>query len=71
VRLSDRLKTLFPRLPILLLLDGLYANGPVMRRCLRAHWQFMIVLKDKDTSLYSLLVGPRLMPWMRGGDYSP
>jgi hypothetical protein len=24
-RLSDRLKTLFPRLPILLLLDGLYA----------------------------------------------
>jgi hypothetical protein len=50
VRLSDRLKTLFPRLPILLLLDGLYANGPVMRRCLRAHWQFMIVLKDKDLS---------------------
>jgi hypothetical protein len=47
-RLSDRLKTLFPRLPILLLLDGLYANGPVMQRCLRAHWQFMIVLKDKD-----------------------
>ena len=47
-RLSDRLKTRFPRLPILLLLDGLYANGPVMQRCLRAHWQFMIVLKDKD-----------------------
>jgi hypothetical protein len=47
-RLSDRLKTLFPRLPILLLLDGLYANGPVMQCCLRAHWQFMIVLKDQD-----------------------
>ena len=47
-RLSDRLKTLFPRLPILLLLDGLYANGPVMQRCLRAQWQFMIVLRDKD-----------------------
>jgi hypothetical protein len=47
-RLSERLKRLFPRLPILLVLDGLYANGPVMQRCLRAGWQFMIVLRDKD-----------------------
>jgi len=47
-RLSNRLKRLFPRLPILLVLDGLYANGPVMQRWLRAHWQFMIVLRDKD-----------------------
>jgi hypothetical protein len=47
-RLSQRLKALFPRLPILLLLDGLYANGPVMARCRQYHWQFMIVLKDKD-----------------------
>ncbi|MEF8753618.1 MAG: transposase family protein [Accumulibacter sp.] len=47
-RLSDRLKRLFPRLPILLVLDGLYANGPVMQRCRRAGWQFMIVLRDKD-----------------------
>ncbi len=31
-----------------LLLDGLYANGPVMRRCRQLNWQFMIVLKDKD-----------------------
>ena len=47
-RLSARLKGLFPRLPLLLLLDGLYANGPVMQRCHQYHWQFMIVLKDKD-----------------------
>jgi hypothetical protein len=47
-RLSDRLKTLFPRLPILRLLDGLYANGPVMQRCHANHWQFMIVLKDQS-----------------------
>jgi hypothetical protein len=46
-RLSERLKRLFPRLPLLLLLDGLYANGPVMRRCHPYHWQFMIVLKDR------------------------
>lgn len=47
-RLSKRLKALFPRLPLLLLLDGLYANGPVMQRCRQYNWQFMIVLKDKD-----------------------
>ena len=37
-----------PHLPILLLLDGLYANGPLMRRCAEHHWQFMIVLKDNS-----------------------
>jgi hypothetical protein len=50
LRLSERIKALFPRLPILLLLDGLYANAPVMQRCRQSHWQFMIVLKDKDLS---------------------
>ncbi len=47
-RLSARLKQLFPNLPIILLLDGLYANGPVMDRCRQLNWQFMIVLKNKD-----------------------
>jgi len=47
-RLSERLKKLFPRLPLLLLLDGFYANGPVMQRYRQYNWQFMIVLKDKD-----------------------
>ena len=50
MRLSERIKGLFPRLPILLLLDGLYANGPVMQRCRQYHWDFMIVLKDQDLS---------------------
>jgi hypothetical protein len=49
-RLTERLKTYFPRLPILLLLDGLYANGPLMRRCAAYHWQFMIVLRDNTLS---------------------
>ena len=49
-RLAERLKTYFPRLPILLLLDGLYANGPIMAQCLQHHWQFMIVLKDESLS---------------------
>jgi hypothetical protein len=49
-RLAKRLKKYFPRLPILLLLDGLYANGPIMAQCEQYHWQFMIVLKDKCLS---------------------
>ena len=49
-RLSVRIKQLFPHLPILGLLDGLFANGPVMDRCQQLNWQFMIVLKDKGPS---------------------
>jgi hypothetical protein len=45
-RLAARIKTAFPRLPIVLLLDGLYPNGPIMQRCREYHWDFMIVLKD-------------------------
>jgi len=45
-RLAARIKQAFPRLPILLLLDGLYANGPILERCRSYHWNFMIVLKD-------------------------
>jgi hypothetical protein len=45
-RLSDRLKKAFPALPIIVLLDGLYAKGPVFEKCRKNKWQFMIVLKD-------------------------
>ncbi|MFH1435117.1 MAG: transposase family protein [Pseudomonadota bacterium] len=46
-RLAPRLKALFPRLSIMVLLDGLYPNGPVMEACARKyHWDFMIVLQD-------------------------
>ena len=47
-RLAERVKEYFPRLPVLLLLDGLYAEGPVLELCRRYHWQFMIVLQDQD-----------------------
>lgn len=45
-RLAGRIKERFPRLPILVLLDGLYPNGPVMELCRNYNWQFMIVLQD-------------------------
>ncbi len=30
----------------MVLLDGLYPNGPVIERCRKYNWQFMIVLQD-------------------------
>ncbi|MES9985822.1 MAG: hypothetical protein ABW115_20665, partial [Candidatus Thiodiazotropha sp. 6PLUC6] len=45
-RLAARIKKAFPRLSIMLLLDGLYPSGPVMEHCRQYHWDFMIVLKD-------------------------
>jgi len=47
-RLAARLKAKFSHLPILLLLDGLYANGPIMKICRKYNWRFMIVLKDNS-----------------------
>ena len=49
-RLAKRIKEAFPRLPIMLLLDGLYSQGPVMERCRDYNWQFMTVLKDGSLS---------------------
>ena len=46
-RLAARLKAAFPRLAVMLLLDGLYPNGPVMTMCHEYGWQYMIVLPDK------------------------
>jgi len=47
-RLARRIKTRFPRLPVLMTGDGLYACGPVFQICKDYAWKFMIVLKDKD-----------------------
>lgn len=47
-RLAERLKARFPRLRICLLLDGLFASGPVMQICEDNHWRYMIVLQDDD-----------------------
>jgi hypothetical protein len=49
-RLAERLKARFPRLPILLSMDGLFAGGPTFGLCQRYGWKFMIVLKDDDLS---------------------
>jgi hypothetical protein len=47
-RLATNLKARFPRLPIMLSMDGLFAGGPTFRLCQTYGWKFMIVLKDKQ-----------------------
>jgi len=45
-RLAQRLKAEFKNLPIMLLLDGLYPNGPMMNICRKNRWDYMMVLQD-------------------------
>lgn len=45
-RLAARLHHRFPRLPLLLAMDGLYATGPVFDLCRRYGWNYMITLSD-------------------------
>lgn len=47
-RLTKRLKERFPRLPICLLLDGLYAGGPTFQLCQDYDWKYLIVLREDD-----------------------
>jgi hypothetical protein len=47
-RLAERLKARFPRLPLLLALDGLFACGPVFGLCAKYGWRYMLTLKDAD-----------------------
>ncbi len=47
-RLAERLKQRFPRLPICLALDGLFAGGPTLTRCETYGWKYLIVLQEKD-----------------------
>lgn len=47
-RLTQRLKKAFPRLPICLSLDALFAGGPTMSICEDYGWKYMIVGKEDD-----------------------
>jgi hypothetical protein len=47
-RLADRLKQRFPRLPLCLLLDSLFAGGPTFTRCEQYGWKYVITLQDGD-----------------------
>lgn len=46
VRLAERLKKDFPQLRICLLMDGLYAGGPIFDLCRRVDWKYIITFKE-------------------------
>ncbi|MCJ7624294.1 MAG: hypothetical protein MUO76_12390 [Anaerolineaceae bacterium] len=49
-RLTKKLKEYFPRLPMCLLLDGLFAGGPTFSTCEKYNWKYLITLKDASLS---------------------
>lgn len=49
-RLAQKLKKAFPRLPICLVMDSLYACKPVMELCAEMNWSYIAVLKETRTS---------------------
>lgn len=52
-RMEKTLKILFPRTPITLLLDGIYACEEVFNICKKNGWDFIVVLKsDRIPTLY-------------------
>ncbi len=44
-RLAVKIKELYPRLPITMVADALYANLPAMDICTACQWDFLLVLK--------------------------
>jgi len=46
VRLAEKLHARYPRLPLILLLDALYANQGVFTLCQRHQWHFIVTFKE-------------------------
>lgn len=65
-RLAEKIKKLFPRLPICILADGLYPNAPFFSICRDYNWRFIVTLKDG--SLKALWEQIDLELLMRTGD---
>lgn len=52
-RLLVRLRKAFPKLRLMIVADGLYANGPMMALCRQLHMDFMIILpRDRLPSVW-------------------
>lgn len=45
-RMSKRIKSDYPRLPICILADSLYANDPVFQICKKNNWEYIIRFKE-------------------------
>lgn len=50
LRLSQKLKKAYPRLPICILADGLYVSENVINRCKEYNWEYIIRYKEGSAS---------------------
>lgn len=77
-RLAKRLRTEFPRLPICLLLDGLYPVQPVFDTCDEYGWKFIATLREGrqptayDEAVQTMMMSPsHLFCGQREGEDGP
>jgi hypothetical protein len=64
LRLSERVKKIFPRLPICWIGDALYACQAVVERCQQYGWKYVLTLKEgRQPTLWDELL--RLLPQSR------
>lgn len=50
-RLAEKLRKLYPRLPIVILVDGLYPNAPFFETCKKRDFRYIATLKDGSLKL--------------------
>ena len=65
-RIIVKIKKQYPRLQLMLLLDGLYPNNPVFDICKKNKWAFAITLKDKSLKTVQEQIADKLL----FGEYS-
>jgi len=77
-RLATRLQTEFPRLPICLLMDGLYPVKSVFDTCQAYHWKFIATLREGrqptayDEAVQTMMMCPsHLFQGQREGEDGP
>lgn len=59
-RLGKKIKSMYPRMPIVILVDGLYANQTFFKICEENNWDFIVTFKDG--SLPSIHQELKLLP---------
>ena len=68
IRLADKLKQSFPRLPICLLVDGLYPYQKFFETCSNNNWVFISTFKDGNLpSVWDEING--LLPLMKNNHH--
>ena len=62
-RLMEKIKKEYPRLPICMQGDALYATEPIMQLCRDYHWEYLLTQKDTRQKLLD-----ESFEWIKSGD---